>query len=123
MSDFIRVIAAPRGEAPLWVRQAWIGLDLPVARPEVVEVSTAGVLSGRSLWSQITRLLHLAPTEWKEGYVVDRGAAVSLLHAHAPEAAAWWRANVPEVKRQDGSCVLFNSSCGQRLVTDDDTPP
>ena len=28
----IRIIAAPPGEAPLWVRQKWVGLDLPVAR-------------------------------------------------------------------------------------------
>ena len=28
----VRIIAAPPGEAPLWVRQKWVGLDLPVAR-------------------------------------------------------------------------------------------
>ena len=28
----VRIIAAPPGEAPLWVRQKWVGLDLPVTR-------------------------------------------------------------------------------------------
>jgi hypothetical protein len=28
----IRIIAVPPGEAPLWVREKWVGLDLPVAR-------------------------------------------------------------------------------------------
>ena len=28
----VRIIAVPPGEAPLWVREKWVGLDLPVAR-------------------------------------------------------------------------------------------
>ena len=28
----VRIVAVPPGEAPLWVREQWVGLDLPVAR-------------------------------------------------------------------------------------------
>jgi hypothetical protein len=28
----VRIVAVPPGEAPLWVRQKWVGLDLPVVR-------------------------------------------------------------------------------------------
>ena len=28
----VRIVAVPPGEAPLWVRQRWVGLDLPVVR-------------------------------------------------------------------------------------------
>jgi hypothetical protein len=28
----VRIIAVPPGEAPLWVREKWVGVELPVAR-------------------------------------------------------------------------------------------
>lgn len=123
MNGFIRIISAPRGEAPLWVRQAWIGLELPLAAPAVVDLPTTGVLSGRRLWNRMLGMLRLAPTQQMAGYLVDRATAVNLLHCHAPEAAAWWRANVPEAMRRDSTCFLFDSNCGQRLAANDDTPP
>ena len=65
----VRIIAAPPGEAPLWVRQKWVGLDLPVTRyaghgrfpglhvlsmPRVDYLREAGVNKSfwcRSVWS------------------------------------------------------------------------
>ncbi|MEA3013605.1 MAG: hypothetical protein QOD42_2150 [Sphingomonadales bacterium] len=29
-SQAIRIVRAPIGEAPLWVREAWVGLSLPL---------------------------------------------------------------------------------------------
>jgi hypothetical protein len=45
----IRIDSTPRGEAPLWVREKWVGLELPLAQlnAEPSRVQTgAGVLSG-----------------------------------------------------------------------------
>jgi hypothetical protein len=45
---YIRIIATPPGEAPLWVREKWIGLELPLVDGDSAaqEVFTSGVLSG-----------------------------------------------------------------------------
>ena len=28
----VRIVAVPLGEAPLWVREKWVGLELPLTR-------------------------------------------------------------------------------------------
>ncbi|HEY7315037.1 MAG TPA: hypothetical protein VH643_37170 [Gemmataceae bacterium] len=45
---FVRIIATPPGEAPEEIRQAWLGLELPLAAGETGphNVPTGGVLSG-----------------------------------------------------------------------------
>ena len=42
----IRILRPPIGEAPLWVREAWVGLELPLADYRRVTIPTVGVLSG-----------------------------------------------------------------------------
>lgn len=44
----VRIVAVPPGEAPDWVREKWVGLDLTLAqsRPTPQRLYTAGVLSG-----------------------------------------------------------------------------
>src|SRR5580704_4538322 len=41
----LRIIAVPPGEAPLWVREKWVGLELPVAQRQSRKFLTSGVLS------------------------------------------------------------------------------
>ena len=42
----VKIVRAPKGEAPDWVREAWVGLVLPLKEPTLTTVPTAGVLSG-----------------------------------------------------------------------------
>ncbi len=82
----IYIVRIPYGEAPEHVRQAWVGLELPVVadqkRPTMLEA--AGVRTGREQESVF-------------GYAVEGKAAIQLLEGQDPAAAAWWRENVPEV--------------------------
>lgn len=81
----VRIAAVPPGEAPEYIRRAWIGLELPVANGSSERgQGVVGVLSNRS-------------AACGDGYAVDGAEAVELLAAHAPNAAVWWCTNAPHV--------------------------
>ena len=92
----IRIVSCPPGEAPAQVRQAWIGLELPLpsgrrSRRQTFLVS--GALSRpRELWRQLLNRI-LGRFEKQSGYAVNALEAVNLLAAKDPAAAAWWRDN------------------------------
>jgi hypothetical protein len=77
----IKIVAVPAGEAPEEVRRAWVGLEIPL--PAGKRGLIVGQSSGTA--SAVKRAFR--------GYFVDTETAVSLLAAHAPAAAAWWRQN------------------------------
>jgi hypothetical protein len=77
----IRFIAAPRGQAPLWVREAWIGLVVPCSpftntppKGSLHEVEDGAAVS-------------------YECALVPQKAAVDALEQHNAQAAQWWRQN------------------------------
>jgi hypothetical protein len=94
----VRIIAAPPGEAPLWVRQRWVGLDLPVARYSGrSRFLGLGVLTiPRSWWGQWLAVAR-GRAELVAGYAVEALPAVGILGESSPEAAAWWRENTPHL--------------------------
>jgi len=117
-SSFIRIVGVPPGEAPLWVREKWVGLELPLADGDrgPRQTWTSGVLSGPrnrliALWwalrGRLTR---------KSGYAVDATEAVRILERTAPEAAAWWRQNVPRLQRRRRKFLFASSACA--IVTE-----
>ncbi len=71
----VMIIKIPQGEAPEWVRKAWIGLTLPCSG---MTLSSSGVLSG-------------AIVEDGEGYRVPQQAACEILAKEQPAAAQWWK--------------------------------
>jgi hypothetical protein len=116
MSSRIRIIAIPPGEAPQWVREQWVGLELPLAqrsrraRPRRV----FGVLSGpRGLLARWLAILGGRASR-ESGYAVPVLDAVAVLESKSPEAAAWWRTNVPEMT-SPFRCFLFSESVCQVL--------
>lgn len=76
----IKIVAVPRGEAPLWVRRGWIGVEIPLPEQEKGGIQM-GVLGGRP--------------ENEGGYQVDIKSAIGALKKKSPRAAKWWRDNVP----------------------------
>jgi hypothetical protein len=119
---FIRITDVPPGEAPRDVRQAWVGLVLPLAPGETGprDTRTSGVLTGpRGFFSQLLHLL-LGWTKPERGYVVEAAQAVWLLASQAPEAAAWWHVHAPHVLRP-GFRFVFPAWCC-REEHDQDAP-
>src|SRR5579859_3848770 len=94
----IRIIAVPPGEAPFWVREKWVGLELPLAKWAVPKKYLGvGVMSGpRSCFSQLWHVVR-GRAEAITGYAVEAGAAVDILAASSPEAGSWWQENAPQL--------------------------
>jgi hypothetical protein len=109
----IRIVRVPPGEAPYWVRERWVGLELPLAEGDrgPRESYTSGVLSGPRnrlvalWWGLLDRL------QRQTGYAVDAIEAVRILEATAPDAASWWRQNVPRLQRRKRKFLFHQSAC------------
>ena len=103
----------PPGEAPFWVRDKWVGLELPLADddqgPRVAY--TSGVLSGPRnrfialLWGLMGRL------QRKSGFSVYVSEALAALEKTAPDAASWWRENVPRLQGRKRKFMFHPSAC------------
>jgi hypothetical protein len=116
--DRVLIVQPPVGEAPEWVRAAWVGLKLPLAHGVSVDVPTTGVLRGPKsrlgrFWAALTRA-----TENIDGYIVNAKQAVDLLATTNPAAADWWRTNAPHVL--DGRQAFMFDSAACRLHRADD---
>lgn len=112
-SRSLLITHVPSGEAPLSVRQQWVGLVLPLA-PAHARVRTAptfGVLTApRSTLARLVGILR-GQSVRKRGYAVESARAIEVLHSAHPEAAAWWRANAPHMLRP-GRYFLFDEDSG-----------
>ena len=107
----IRIIRPPNGEAPNWVREAWIGLSLPTVVKTRRSWRSLGVLSGPTnlalqLWAMIT-----GKSMKVEGYLVNAKVAVDLLAETQAEAANWWREHAPELLTGKRNFVFDVEAC------------
>lgn len=109
----IRIISTPPGEAPEYIRKAWIGLEIPI--PPQFEGRRRGlgfgVLSGpkTKLGSLFSMLLGQAKRE--DGYIVEALAAVELLERNSWEAADWWRQNVSHLMKPGMHFIFDAAAC------------
>lgn len=109
----IRIIAIPPGEAPQWVREKWVGLELPLAqrsrsaRPRRV----FGVVSAPRTW--LARWLGIlrGGVGRESGYAVQVLQAIAELEKASPEAAAWWRTNLPHLLKPWRFFLFAESVC------------
>lgn len=105
----IEIVATPAGEAPLWVREAWIGLVLPLAAGRASgSWSVVGVLSGPrtctgALWAWLS-----GRTGRVTGYRVPSADAVRILAARNRAAADWWRAHT-DYAESERACFIFDA--------------
>lgn len=104
---YIRIIAAPSGEAPEEIRRAWVGVRIPLPpfHRKAKEYFTAGVLTG----------LTPGGSDRKKGYVVSRVDAIEALEKINPQTAKWWRENASH-DSWTGKFVYSAESCA--LETD-----
>ena len=91
----IRITSVPPGEAPVTIREAWVGLELPVFRKRPGRYLGSGVLSGpRSIGESFVHLLTFR-FALHRGFVVPTLPAIEVLERSHPAAARWWRENAP----------------------------
>lgn len=106
----IVIVRRPRGEAPEWVRDAWIGLSLPLVVSDRRTVRGFGVLTGPRRVLQIWAILRRRTVE-VDGFVVNARVAVECLDEHRPDAAAWWRTHAPHLLRNGAGLVFDAAAC------------
>lgn len=105
----VTIIARPAGEAHEWVRDAWIGLRLPLLHPERRSWRGTGVLTGpRGYFGHLWAMMR-GRTEKMPGYLVDAQAAVAILARANPAAAAWWRDHASHVL--DAGFIFDQEAC------------
>lgn len=93
----IRIVAVPPGQAPLWVREKWVGLELPLYRNLPAKKRlTVGVLDRPSVAGLLWSLIR-GRVEFSTGYAVESLRAIEILDNANSDAAAWWRQNTPHL--------------------------
>ena len=115
----VKIVRAPSGEAPEWVREAWVGLVLPLKETGLKTMPSIGVLSGPKsslgwLWASLTGAPMTAT-----GYLTPAAIAIAILGRARPEAAAWWREHAPKFLRDEAEFLFEASACeriSQRLA-------
>lgn len=110
----VRTIAVPPGEAPLWVREKWVGLMLPVMGPAETHVCF-GVLSGPRTFLTLLWAFVRGGSERIYGFPVNAARAVEILGYASPEAAAWWRENAA-ASIQPSRSFLFHAEVCEALI-------
>jgi hypothetical protein len=120
--SFLRITRVPPGEAPLWVRRGWVGLELPLEMESSAPVNAKvfGVMSApQSPFARAIALL-MGRVSRVTGFVVDPRAAVAILERADPDAAAWWRQYGAHML-QPGRHFVFPDDVGE-VITRDASP-
>ncbi len=110
----IRITRTPQGEAPLHIREAWVGIVLPQARGRDGgrrRVAAFGVVSGpRTFFQTLSRRLRGDYLRY-DGYSVPTIEALTALDRVNPSAAQWWRQNAPHLIKPNGRFVFEAEVC------------
>lgn len=117
-SPSVKIVRAPSGEAPQWVREAWVGLVLPLKEASLKTTPNIGVLSGPKsslgwLWASLTG----APIT-VTGYLTSAARAIEILARTRPEAAAWWREHAPKFLRDEAEFLFEAQACERMELRD-----
>ena len=106
----VRIIAVPAGEAPLWVREKWVGLELPVAQisKNALIAPTFDILSRPKNFLSELMGCFTGRYRRESGFIVPSRRALLILENSSPEAANWWRSNAPHLWNPF-RCFLFDA--------------
>ena len=74
----IRIVKIPEGDAPLEIREAWVGLELPCLTKHDESKEVKNIIS--------QEIRQPRPNCW----YVPQDMALEILEEAAPEAAQWW---------------------------------
>ena len=117
----IEIIGRPAGQAPLWVRDAWIGVTLPTTPRAARAWLGMGVLDGAGGWPARLWAVMRGRSYKISGYAVRAKAAVRLLERTNPAAAAWWREHAADLLGGRGVFIFEAEVCAPRPALRTDT--
>jgi len=93
----MRVTSAPTGQAPLEIRQKWIGVEIPFLEIGVPTGSVSGILNGKKVKPH-------------KVFIVDQVEALTALRKKSPKAADWWKGVGFPIA---GAQFTFNVECAE----------
>ena len=97
----VRIVSRPRGDAPEWVRDAWIGVDVPLSPDHQNEGPQLYTGSG----------VYQDPGKYQlDSYRVLSMEAIDALAQKDSRAANWWKQNTHFYDPR-GSFLFDASSC------------
>jgi len=112
----IEVVSLPHGDAPAWVRGAWIGCRFPTARAEcghvpeyvysVLPATRKGLISAAE-YLALPESERAKFTQKVAGFSVLQDVALQVLEKRRPDAAAWWRRQGFPKTDPDRNCFRF----------------
>lgn len=101
IKGIIRIVKTPEGEAPLKIRERWVGTEIPTLYYSQVGGTVSGALSDK-------------PVKIQAHYVVFQKDALDALEKREPEAAKWWhQAGFPEWA---GASFIFNADEAEEVA-------
>jgi hypothetical protein len=108
---YIRITAMPAGGAPDWVRQRWVGLELPLVlhQDKGRHFLTHSVTEKPGFFASLWRIL-TGKSGKQEGFAVATMAAIAVLEQSSPDAAQWWREHAPQLIKP-GHHFVFRTDC------------
>ncbi len=111
--QYLVITAVPFGDAPLWVREKWIGVSVPLAQSsdKALNVRTVSVLSKTNHILGFLFACLFGRTKRETGFLVESKLAIELLARSSPEAANWWYENTPQLLKLN-QYFLFDEQCG-----------
>lgn len=93
----MRITSAPTGQAPLEIREKWIGVEISFLDIGMPTGSIRGVLNGEKVKPH-------------RAFTVDQVEALTALREKSPEAADWWQEMGFPV---EGAQFTFNIECAE----------
>jgi hypothetical protein len=114
----ILITSTPPGEAPLEIREAWVGVKLEISgdndsSPQQYDVIGIRTRVDGVKWKlrNLLRRQHPNQEVWT-GYAVELMPAIwALEKAGRNDAAIWWVKNVPHLLRPEQTFIFPSSSC------------
>lgn len=107
----IRITSTPPGDAPLWVREKWVGVELTsVLGASPKSFLATSVLAPSSFFASLWRVI-TGQSLKASGYPVQVTGAIDALEKSSPQAAMWWRATTPQLISPSRYFVFDAAAC------------
>ena len=107
----IRIIKTPRGAAPEWVREAWVGLILPLGDHPPGDPRLLRRFGVTSYWRKRFFPWTAPRVQPADFFPVDANKAIEVLQKTQPDAAWWWTENAPHVFRPTTRLIFRRDEC------------
>ena len=107
----IRIIKTPRGAAPEWVREAWVGLVLPLGDHPAGDPRLLRRFGVTSFWRKRLFPWTAARYEPADFFPVFANKAIAVLQKTQPDAAWWWTENTPHLLHPTARLIFRRDEC------------